>query len=323
MNLNNTNEQKINYLNNAFISTAGSFLCMIGSLVLSLHSSLDLHYPSWIIAGVLLLTIGFILAVTHMFFNFIAKVIKIRRIKTTNEQQDAINEITELAHEDKNNFINSIFVVGIGSILFILGITVMILNSSLDLKDPEWIIISTVIVIIGFILSATHMTLTFIIKIIKVIKIKNIQHPQDTINNTSNDFDSNLIHYDATSTNNYDNNNYVLQFSNEQIEETWNKGQIITDLDPNLYRKDYAGALMYKQSFVANPTIYSENNTKSYNWTIALQKPLSQNGTTDISNLQPVNTLNVLSKGDNYPQWTTKIFFNDKENIIKEQNWKI
>lgn len=109
-------------------------------------------------------------------------------------------------------------------------------------------------------------------------------------------------------------------WTDQQIEDVWNKGGIISNFNPSLYRKDYAGALMYRNSFLNHVRL--NDDVKSFNWTIVHQKPLTTGGTNDISNLVPLNNTNAISKGNNYPKWKTTVFYNGKENIFKEKSWK-
>lgn len=106
----------------------------------------------------------------------------------------------------------------------------------------------------------------------------------------------------------------------QQIEEVWNKAQIIKNYDPNLYRKDYAGALLFRHAFVNNVVL--NDDPKSYNWTIVCQRPLTAGGKIELNNLQPLNNTNALTKANNYPKWKTAISYNGKENILKQKSWK-
>ncbi|WP_339048101.1 hypothetical protein [Spiroplasma endosymbiont of Colias croceus] len=114
--------------------------------------------------------------------------------------------------------------------------------------------------------------------------------------------------------------NSEVTWTPQQIEEVWNKGEIIDDYNPQLYRKDYAGALMFKNNFISNVKL--NDDPKSYNWTIIHQRPLFHGGTSDISNLQPMNNTNAITKGNNYPRWKTAITFNGKQNFLKQKSWK-
>lgn len=106
----------------------------------------------------------------------------------------------------------------------------------------------------------------------------------------------------------------------EQIEAAWEKAEIIDDVSDKLYRKDYAGAWMFRDSFTTDYT--AADNLETYSWTIVLHRPAGQQGTTELYNLDPMNIINAKSKGENYPSWKTKISSKGNKNIAKEQNWK-
>lgn len=106
----------------------------------------------------------------------------------------------------------------------------------------------------------------------------------------------------------------------EQIEAAWEKAETIDGVNNKLYRKDYAGAWMFRDSFTTDYT--TADNVETYSWTIVLHRPVGQQGTTELYNLDPMNIINAKSKGENYPSWKTKISSKGNKNIIREQNWK-
>jgi len=106
----------------------------------------------------------------------------------------------------------------------------------------------------------------------------------------------------------------------EQVQVVWAKAEIITGVNDKLYRKDYAGAWMFRDSF--KNTIEDTDNTKTYSWTIVLHRPLSQGGTIDSYNLDPMNVINAKAKGEDYPRWRTQLSSKENENVVKEQVWK-
>ncbi|MBE4703850.1 NADH-quinone oxidoreductase subunit J [Spiroplasma platyhelix] len=110
------------------------------------------------------------------------------------------------------------------------------------------------------------------------------------------------------------------KWTEKQIKEVWEKGEIIPGVNKDLYRKDYAGAWMFFSAFLAES---DQNNfdIRSYSWTIANHNPTSQEKINDIANLMPMNLINAMAKGQNYPKWKTKISSWGNENIIKEQIW--
>ncbi|WP_339041518.1 hypothetical protein [Spiroplasma endosymbiont of Apeira syringaria] len=77
---------------------------------------------------------------------------------------------------------------------------------------------------------------------------------------------------------------------------------------------------MFRNNFISNVKL--DDDPKSYNWTIIHQRPLFHGGTSDISNLQPMNNTNAITKGNNYPRWKTAIAFNGKQNFLKQKSWK-
>lgn len=63
---------------------------MCGIIIMTTHIYLKLPYPDWLIIGIISIIIGFILVMTHTIFNFIIKLMKIkknekRELNKTNE----------------------------------------------------------------------------------------------------------------------------------------------------------------------------------------------------------------------------------------------
>lgn len=151
---------------------------------------------------------------------------------------------------------------------------------------------------------------------INIVITNNTAFPQTKLTESRN----NLVTNNPNFVQNDNTINSELVWTLQQIEEVWNKGEIIDDYNPQLYRKDYAGALMFRNSFINN--IKLNDDPKSYNWTIVYQQPLAYGGTSDISNLQPMNNINAITKANNYPHWKTAITFDGKQNILKQKSWK-
>lgn len=108
----------------------------------------------------------------------------------------------------------------------------------------------------------------------------------------------------------------------QQIEEVWNKGEIVNNFNPQLYRKDYAGALMFWHNFIPQPKL--NDPIESLNWTIVYEQPITSGGSNYIKNLVPMNNNNAVTKGNNFPHWTTTATYDSKKtkNIFKKKSWK-
>lgn len=118
------------------------------------------------------------------------------------------------------------------------------------------------------------------------------------------------------------NNDEQQIWTAQQIEEVWNKGEIVNDFNPQLYRKDYAGALMFWHNFIPQPKL--NDSIESLNWTIVYERPITNGGDKYTKNLVPMNNNNAVTKGNNFPSWTTTTTYDSKKrkNIFKKKSWK-
>ena len=64
-------------------------------------------------------------------------------------------------------------------------------------------------------------------------------------------------------------------------EQVWEKGNKVRGKDPDLYRKDDEGNMMYKPSY---------GKSSQMGWEIDHSKPQSEGGTDHLNNLRPLNT---------------------------------
>ena len=84
-------------------------------------------------------------------------------------------------------------------------------------------------------------------------------------------------------------------FSEEEIQEVWEKGIPIEGENPEYFRRDICGAWMQRDKHGD-----IDNNM---GWEIDHIIPVSKKGTHHIDNLRPLYWENNRSKGDDYPFW--------------------
>jgi hypothetical protein len=86
-----------------------------------------------------------------------------------------------------------------------------------------------------------------------------------------------------------------LSFSDEKVQQVWEKGHVVSNNDPNVWRKDDCTAWM-------NRSLYG-NRESEYGWEIDHINP---NGGDELSNLRPLQWKNNLDKGDGPLQCNVK-----------------
>jgi 5-methylcytosine-specific restriction endonuclease McrA len=104
----------------------------------------------------------------------------------------------------------------------------------------------------------------------------------------------------------------MANFSENKINEIWQKAKSIEGYDNNTYRQDLAGAWIQKDKY---------GQECSLGWEIDHMKPLSLGGTDCTENLQPLQWKNNRKKADNYPKFQTIITSNGLNNVEKLRSW--
>jgi 5-methylcytosine-specific restriction endonuclease McrA len=82
------------------------------------------------------------------------------------------------------------------------------------------------------------------------------------------------------------------RFNEEQIQSVWEKGKKIAGKDPNLYREDAVGNIIYRRSY---------GKISEMGWEVDHKKPVDKGGTDNLRNLQPLQTEENREKGKQYP----------------------
>jgi hypothetical protein len=82
-----------------------------------------------------------------------------------------------------------------------------------------------------------------------------------------------------------------MSFSEEDIQSVWEKGKKIPDKNPDLYREDSLGNVIYRHSYGV---------TTAMGWEIDHSKPQAKGGTDHLNNLQPLYWKANREKSDKY-----------------------
>ena len=85
----------------------------------------------------------------------------------------------------------------------------------------------------------------------------------------------------------------MANYSDERLDQIWDKGQTIKGKNPDLYRKDKYGYEIYR---------YSYGKTSAMGWNVDHSKPQALGGTDHLNNLHPINSRVNSSKGKQYPK---------------------
>jgi hypothetical protein len=88
------------------------------------------------------------------------------------------------------------------------------------------------------------------------------------------------------------------RFDPHTIEAIWRKGAVVVGYEPNEYRQDNCGAWIHRNGY---------GRIGEFGWEIDHVRPVSQGGTDELTNLQPLYWQNNRGKGDDYPTWTCSV----------------
>lgn len=98
-----------------------------------------------------------------------------------------------------------------------------------------------------------------------------------------------------------------MNTNKELVQKVWEKGRIIPNYNPELFRQDVAGAWIIREQY--------GNTDSMFGWEIEHIYPQALGGTDELFNLRPMQWMNNRSKGDNYPQYMAKVTSRENQNI--------
>lgn len=101
----------------------------------------------------------------------------------------------------------------------------------------------------------------------------------------------------------------MSNFSEEKIQQVWEKGTTVPGYDSTKYRKDVCDAWMQRDKYAEQVAL---------GWEIDHVYPVSKGGSDDLNNLRPMQWENNRSKADSYPDYTCAVTSHETKNINKE-----
>lgn len=106
----------------------------------------------------------------------------------------------------------------------------------------------------------------------------------------------------------------MARFSEETIDIVWGKAKPVDRNDPNIWRKDYAGAWIRRDQY---------GKTTDYGWEIDHLCPIIRGGSDDVSNLLPMHWENNRKKSDDYPEFFSEVSSLGVNNVKEMKSWKV
>lgn len=103
-------------------------------------------------------------------------------------------------------------------------------------------------------------------------------------------------------------------FTEKQINDVWEKGSVIPDKDPDVYRKDAAGAIIKKDNRKVN-TQFGWEIDHIYPKAKLKEAGVPKEKWDDLVNLRPLQADNNRKKGDDYPDYY-------REKVMNEETFK-
>ena len=100
----------------------------------------------------------------------------------------------------------------------------------------------------------------------------------------------------------------------ELIEKVWSHATPVDDRNPDIWRKDFAGAWIRRDQYGVSC---------KYGWVVDHIQPKSSGGGDSLDNLQALHWRNNMSKGNNYSEVETCVTSDGNDNIYMVRRWRL
>ncbi len=105
----------------------------------------------------------------------------------------------------------------------------------------------------------------------------------------------------------YIKNYFAMYYTEELKRKVWEKGRIVNNYNPQMFRKDACGAWIMWDKYGDRDSIYG--------WEIDHILPQNLGGPDILVNLRPLQYQNNISKGIDYPSYTAVVTAEGNKNV--------
>ena len=110
-----------------------------------------------------------------------------------------------------------------------------------------------------------------------------------------------------------------MAWSEEQIQNAWNRASAVDGYDKSRFRKDACGAWIIRDKYGDKDSLYGWEIDHIVPQSLLEEKGVSRKDIDNPLNLRALQHENNASKGDDYPSYTAVVTSEGAENI---QSWK-
>lgn len=106
-----------------------------------------------------------------------------------------------------------------------------------------------------------------------------------------------------------------MAFSNQQIQDTWNRASVVEGYDPSRFRKDACGAWIIRDKYGDTDSLYGWVIDHVVPQSLLRERGFSEQMIDNPQNLRALQHENNASKKNDYPSYTAVVTSEGTENI--------
>lgn len=115
----------------------------------------------------------------------------------------------------------------------------------------------------------------------------------------------------------------MCKYTDDLLNQVWEKAKAIDGYDPALYRKDCCGAWIKFNEYNNRDSDFGWEIDHIYPESLLKKAGASQEEIDDLCNLRPMNWRNNLTKAADYPIYFAQITSKDNKNIVQQEQYEV